>query len=65
MMRVLMMSMLMVRMLMMRVLKAPLTPFGTSVLEDEWKLVGNEDTWLDTMGAAELRPAAGNRCHSK
>mmetsp|Transcript_28722 Transcript_28722/g.85850 ORF Transcript_28722/g.85850 Transcript_28722/m.85850 type:complete len:157 (-) Transcript_28722:245-715(-) len=35
--------------------------YATDMLEDEWRLVGHEDTWLDDMGAAELRPAAGNR----
>jgi len=35
--------------------------YATDMLEDEWKLVGHEDTWLDKMGAAELRPAAGNQ----
>ena len=35
--------------------------YATDMLEDEWKLVGNEDTWLDKMGAAELRPAPGNK----
>merc|ERR1711971_215297 len=28
---------------------------------DEWTLVGHGDTWLDGMGAGELRPAPGNR----
>ena len=35
--------------------------YATDMLEDEWKLVGNEDAWLDKMGAAELRPAPGNK----
>lgn len=31
------------------------------MVEDEWTLVGHGDTWLDGMGAGELRPAPGNR----
>ena len=35
--------------------------YATDMIEDEWSLVGNEDTWLDVVGAAELRPAPGNK----
>ncbi|KAL3921949.1 MAG: hypothetical protein SGILL_002470 [Bacillariaceae sp.] len=35
--------------------------YATDMLEDEWTFVGHEDTWLDDYGAAELRPAPGNR----
>jgi len=35
--------------------------YATDMLEDEWRLVDNTDTWLDAQGAAELRPAPGNR----
>ena len=35
--------------------------YATDMLEDEWRLVDHSDTWLDAMGAAELRPAAGKR----
>mmetsp|Transcript_5829 Transcript_5829/g.8945 ORF Transcript_5829/g.8945 Transcript_5829/m.8945 type:complete len:381 (-) Transcript_5829:83-1225(-) len=35
--------------------------YATDMLEDEWTLVGNGDTWLDAQGAAELRPAPGKR----
>jgi len=28
---------------------------------DDWTLVDHSDTWLDDLGAAELRPAPGNR----
>lgn len=31
------------------------------MIEDDWTLVGHEDTWLDDIGAAKLRPAPGNR----
>lgn len=33
----------------------------TDMIEDEWTLVSHGDTWLDMQGAAELRPAPGNR----
>ena len=35
--------------------------YATDMLEDEWRLVDHSDTWLDAQGAAELRPAPGNR----
>ncbi|CAB9528707.1 Putative heme-binding peroxidase [Seminavis robusta] len=35
--------------------------YATDMLEDEWTLVSHADTWLDAQGAAELRPAPGNR----
>lgn len=35
--------------------------YATDMLEDEWTLVSHGDTWLDAQGAAELRPAPGNR----
>ena len=31
------------------------------MLEDDWTLVDHDATWLDEIGAAELRPAPGNR----
>ena len=31
------------------------------MIEDDWRLIDHADTWLDAMGAAELRPAPGNR----
>ena len=35
--------------------------YATDMLEDEWRLVDNSDTWLDAQGSAELRPAAGRQ----
>ena len=35
--------------------------YATDMIEDDWTLVSHGDTWLDVMGAAELRPAPGNR----
>ena len=35
--------------------------YATDMIEDEWTLVSHGDTWLDVQGAAELRPAPGNR----
>lgn len=35
--------------------------YAADMIEDEWTFVGHDDTWLDDYGAAELRPAAGNR----
>lgn len=35
--------------------------YATDMIEDDWTLVSNKDTWLDAQGAAELRPAPGNR----
>eukprot|EP00580_Thalassiosira_gravida_P000497 CAMPEP_0201602950 /NCGR_PEP_ID=MMETSP0492-20130828/3540_1 /ASSEMBLY_ACC=CAM_ASM_000837 /TAXON_ID=420259 /ORGANISM="Thalassiosira gravida, Strain GMp14c1" /LENGTH=393 /DNA_ID=CAMNT_0048066615 /DNA_START=60 /DNA_END=1241 /DNA_ORIENTATION=+ len=35
--------------------------YAADMIEDEWTLVGHGDTWLDAQGAAELRPAPGNR----
>ena len=35
--------------------------YATDMIEDDWTLVSHADTWLDEMGAAELRPAPGNR----
>lgn len=35
--------------------------YATDMIEDDWTFVGHEDTWLDEYGAAELRPAPGNR----
>ena len=35
--------------------------YAADMIEDEWFLVGHEDTWLDEQGAAELRPAPGKR----
>ena len=35
--------------------------YATDMIEDEWTLVSHGDTWLDEQGAAELRPAPGNR----
>ena len=35
--------------------------YAADMLEDPWQLVEHSDTWLDEMGAAELRPAQGKR----
>ena len=35
--------------------------YAIDMLGDEWRLVDHDDTWLDAIGAAELRPAPGNR----
>merc|ERR1712194_685699 len=35
--------------------------YAADMIEDEWTFVGHGDTWLDDYGAAELRPAPGNR----
>ena len=35
--------------------------YATDMLEDDWRMVDHTDTWLDAIGAAELRPAPGNR----
>ncbi|KAL3926470.1 MAG: hypothetical protein SGARI_005596 [Bacillariaceae sp.] len=35
--------------------------YATDMIEDEWTFVSHADTWLDDYGAAELRPAPGNR----
>ncbi|MGK3754897.1 MAG: cytochrome c peroxidase, partial [Bacillariaceae sp.] len=35
--------------------------YAADMIEDEWTLVDHSDTWLDAQGAAELRPAPGNR----
>mmetsp|Transcript_12129 Transcript_12129/g.16941 ORF Transcript_12129/g.16941 Transcript_12129/m.16941 type:complete len:395 (+) Transcript_12129:46-1230(+) len=35
--------------------------YAMDMIEDEWTLVSHGDTWLDEQGAAELRPAPGNR----
>jgi len=35
--------------------------YATDMLEDEWTLVDHSSTWLDDLGAGELRPAPGNR----
>lgn len=35
--------------------------YATDMLEDDWRLVSHGDNWLDAQGAAELRPAPGNR----
>ena len=35
--------------------------YATDMIEDDWTLVDHSDTWLDDLGAAELRPAPGNR----
>ena len=35
--------------------------YASDMIEDEWTLVSHGDTWLDAQGAAELRPALGNR----
>jgi len=35
--------------------------YAADMIEDEWRLVDHSDTWLDEIGAAELRPAPGNR----
>mmetsp|Transcript_36975 Transcript_36975/g.66520 ORF Transcript_36975/g.66520 Transcript_36975/m.66520 type:complete len:393 (-) Transcript_36975:93-1271(-) len=35
--------------------------YAADMIEDEWRLVGHGDTWLDDQGSAELRPAPGNR----
>ena len=35
--------------------------YASDMIDDEWTLVSHGDTWLDDMGAAELRPAPGNR----
>ncbi|EJK47236.1 hypothetical protein THAOC_34061 [Thalassiosira oceanica] len=35
--------------------------YATDMIEDDWTLVSNGDTWLDDMGAGELRPAPGKR----
>ena len=34
---------------------------AADMIEDEWRLVDHSDTWLDEIGAAELRPAPGKR----
>jgi len=35
--------------------------YAADMIEDDWTLVSHGDTWLDAQGAAELRPAPGNR----
>ena len=35
--------------------------YAADMIEDEWRLVDHSDTWLDAIGASELRPAPGNR----
>ena len=35
--------------------------YAADMIGDEWRLVDSTDTWLDAMGAAELRPAPGKR----
>jgi cytochrome c peroxidase len=35
--------------------------YAADMIEDDWTLVSHGDTWLDTMGAGELRPAPGKR----
>ena len=35
--------------------------YAADMVGDEWRLVTNEDTWLDAQGAAELRPAPGKQ----
>jgi len=35
--------------------------YATDLIDDDWTLVSHGDTWLDAQGAAELRPAPGNR----
>ena len=35
--------------------------YATDMIEDDWRLIDHADTWLDAMGAAELRPAPGKR----
>jgi len=35
--------------------------YATDMIEDEWRLVDHSDTWLDALGAEELRPAPGKR----
>lgn len=35
--------------------------YAADMIEDEWTLVDHSDTWLDELGASELRPAPGNR----
>lgn len=35
--------------------------YATDMIEDEWTLVDHSSTWLDDLGAGELRPAPGNR----
>lgn len=35
--------------------------YAADMIEDEWTLVSHDDKWLDDQGAAELRPAPGNR----
>ena len=35
--------------------------YAADMLEDPWQLVDHSDTWLDDVGARELRPAEGKR----
>lgn len=35
--------------------------YAADMLEDPWQLVDHTDTWLDDIGAKELRPAEGRR----
>lgn len=35
--------------------------YAKDMVGDEWTLVSHEDTWLDGVGASELRPAPGKR----
>eukprot|EP00747_Dinoflagellata_sp_TGD_P049063 gnl/TRDRNA2_/TRDRNA2_145981_c0_seq1.p1 gnl/TRDRNA2_/TRDRNA2_145981_c0~~gnl/TRDRNA2_/TRDRNA2_145981_c0_seq1.p1 ORF type:complete len:486 (+),score=73.33 gnl/TRDRNA2_/TRDRNA2_145981_c0_seq1:65-1522(+) len=35
--------------------------YAADMIEDPWRMVTNDDTWLDEIGAEELRPAPGKR----
>lgn len=35
--------------------------YASDMIGDPWRMVDHTDTWLDDQGAAELRPAPGNR----
>ena len=35
--------------------------YASDMIEDDWTLVDHSSTWLDALGAGELRPAPGNR----
>mmetsp|Transcript_104718 Transcript_104718/g.249339 ORF Transcript_104718/g.249339 Transcript_104718/m.249339 type:complete len:450 (+) Transcript_104718:48-1397(+) len=35
--------------------------YAADMIEDPWRMVSHSDTWLDSIGAKELRPAPGKR----
>lgn len=35
--------------------------YAADMIEDDWRMVTHDDTWLDEIGAKELRPAPGKR----